>query len=48
MLLGYLALAVGVVLVLVPAYFCLWRCTKRKKEKEDGLHELTIYDHNYH
>ncbi|KAL2129681.1 hypothetical protein VTI74DRAFT_7447 [Chaetomium olivicolor] len=48
LLLAYVALAVGLLVILVPIYFCLWRCSKRKKEKEEELHELTIYDHNYH
>ncbi|KAK4158031.1 hypothetical protein C8A00DRAFT_11127 [Chaetomidium leptoderma] len=48
LLLAYMALALGLVIILVPIYFCLWRYSKKKAEKEDGTHELTIYDHNYH
>ncbi|KAK3306487.1 uncharacterized protein B0T15DRAFT_509860 [Chaetomium strumarium] len=47
LILAYVALALGLVVVLVPVYFCIWRCSKRQKEKEEGEHELTIYDHNY-
>jgi heme/copper-type cytochrome/quinol oxidase subunit 2 len=47
LILAYVALALGLVVVLVPVYFCIWRCSKRRNEKEDGEHELTIYDHNY-
>ena len=49
LILAYVAMALGIVIILVPVYFCLWRCTKRNKQKEEDLHELhTIYDHNYH
>jgi heme/copper-type cytochrome/quinol oxidase subunit 2 len=48
LILAYVAVALGLIVILVPVYFCLWRCSKRRKEKEDGMHELhTIYDHNY-
>ncbi|KAK4235041.1 hypothetical protein C8A03DRAFT_37123 [Achaetomium macrosporum] len=47
LILAYVALALGLVVVLVPVYFCIWRCSKRQQEKEEGPHELTIYDHNY-
>ncbi len=50
LLLAYLALALGLVVILVPIYFCIWRCSKRRRNKDDdGMQELhTIYDHNYH
>ncbi len=49
LLLAYVALALGLVVILVPIYFCIWRCSKRRRSKEDGMQELhTIYDHNYH
>lgn len=44
--LAYMALALGVVVILIPIYFCIWRCVKHKREKEEGEHELTIYDHH--
>jgi hypothetical protein len=48
LILAYVAMALGLVIILVPVYFCLWRCTKRKTQKEEDLHELhTIYDQNY-
>ncbi|AEO67178.1 uncharacterized protein THITE_2075941 [Thermothielavioides terrestris NRRL 8126] len=43
--LAYAALALGVVVILIPVYFCIWRCLKHK-EKKDETHELTIYDHH--
>jgi preprotein translocase subunit YajC len=49
LLLAYVALALGLIVILVPVYFCIWRCSKRRNKKEDDTHELrTIYDHNYH
>lgn len=34
------------IVVLIPVYFCLWRCSKRRKEKEESVIEMpTIYDH---
>jgi preprotein translocase subunit YajC len=44
--LAYAGLALGVVVILLPIYFLIWRCLKKKEDKEDGLHELTIYDHH--
>lgn len=47
-LLAYIAIALGLLVILVPVYFCMWRFTKKKKEKEEAGHEMyTIYDHNY-
>jgi hypothetical protein len=48
LILAYVAMALGLIIILVPIYFCLWRCTKRHKQKEEDLHELhNIYDQNY-
>ncbi|KAK4146597.1 uncharacterized protein C8A04DRAFT_25513 [Dichotomopilus funicola] len=47
-LLAYIAVALGLLVIIVPVYFCMWRFTKKKKEKEEAGHEMyTIYDHNY-
>lgn len=46
LILAYVALAVGVIIILVPIYFCLWRLQKKRKEKEEGLEMPTIYDHH--
>lgn len=46
LILAYVALALGLIVILVPVYFCMWRCSKRTQEKDEG-HELTIYDQNY-
>jgi preprotein translocase subunit YajC len=48
LILAYVAVALGLIVILVPVYFCLWRFTKKKKEKEEGLEMPTIYDHSYH
>ncbi|KAK4115963.1 iron reductase domain protein [Canariomyces notabilis] len=39
-MLGYAALAGGVVVFLVPVYFFVWRCFKRQKQKDEAIHEL--------
>ncbi|KAK3897603.1 hypothetical protein C8A05DRAFT_38837 [Staphylotrichum tortipilum] len=46
LILAYVALALGLIVILVPVYFCMWRCSKRRQDKDEG-HELTIYDQNY-
>ncbi|KAL2267798.1 hypothetical protein VTJ83DRAFT_5075 [Remersonia thermophila] len=49
LILAYLALALGIIIVLVPVYFCVWRCSKhrrKKEQQEQGLEMPTIYDHN--
>ncbi|KAK4249227.1 hypothetical protein C7999DRAFT_12877 [Corynascus novoguineensis] len=44
---GYVAVTLALMVVLIPVYFCLWRCSKRRKEKEESVIEMpTIYDHN--
>ncbi len=48
LLLAYVALALGLVVILVPVYFCIWRCSKRRRNKEEAMEMPTIYDHNYH
>ncbi|KAL2259453.1 hypothetical protein VTK26DRAFT_6868 [Humicola hyalothermophila] len=46
-ILGYAVLAGGLVVVLVPVYFCIWWCLKRRKDKEEDAHELnTMYGRN--
>ncbi|KAK4130677.1 iron reductase domain protein [Trichocladium antarcticum] len=45
-ILGFLALALGVLVILLPVHFCLWRCSKRQKGKEEDPHELNIYNHS--
>lgn len=32
---------------MVPIYFCVWWCLKRRKDKEEDAHELNIYNHDY-
>lgn len=49
-MLGYAVLAGGMFILLVPLYFCLWRCTSARKPKAaEEDHELynmpSIYDH---
>jgi hypothetical protein len=51
LILGYLAVAFAIIIILVPVYFCIWRCTRhrRKREAIEQGHEMpTIYDHNYY
>ncbi|KAL2166971.1 hypothetical protein VTG60DRAFT_1894 [Thermothelomyces hinnuleus] len=43
---GYMAVALAVLVVLIPIYFCLWKCSKRGREKECSIEMPTIYDHN--
>ncbi|GAB1318650.1 DOMON domain-containing protein [Madurella fahalii] len=44
MMLGYASLVGAVVLFLGPVYFLIWRCSKRRKSKNENQHELnTIY-----
>ncbi|EGS21256.1 uncharacterized protein CTHT_0031050 [Thermochaetoides thermophila DSM 1495] len=49
-ILGYVALAGGMVVVLVPIYFCVWWCARRrrKEETETESHELPVIYDNYH
>ncbi|KAL2146952.1 hypothetical protein VTI28DRAFT_1679 [Corynascus sepedonium] len=43
---GYVAVTLALIVVLIPVYFCLWRCSKRRREKEESVIEMpTIYDH---
>ncbi|KAK3389724.1 hypothetical protein B0H63DRAFT_464225 [Podospora didyma] len=46
--LGYAVLAAGVVIFLLPVYFCIWRCTRKPKPKDEDSFELhdTIYNQN--
>jgi len=55
-IIGYSVLALGVVIVFLPVYFCIWRCTRRSKTptKDQYGHELSefqqqpnIYDHDW-
>ncbi|KAL2152981.1 hypothetical protein VTH82DRAFT_4136 [Thermothelomyces myriococcoides] len=43
---AYLAVTLAVIVILIPVYFCLWRFSKRRKEKEESIEMPTIYDHN--
>lgn len=48
MMLGYGAMVGGVAVFFTPVYFFVWRCFKKRKPKDEDLHELhTMYDHNY-
>ncbi|KAK0717976.1 hypothetical protein B0T26DRAFT_309766 [Lasiosphaeria miniovina] len=38
--LGYSVLAAGVVIFLLPVYFCIWRCTRQPKPPKDGDQEM--------
>ena len=45
-ILGYSVLAGGVVLFMLPVYWCVWRFTRKKKQpKDEDAHQLyNIYD----
>ncbi|KAK3938717.1 hypothetical protein QBC46DRAFT_161229 [Diplogelasinospora grovesii] len=49
-IIGYAVLAAGVVIFVLPIYFCIWRCTRpRKHKEEDASTQLAdLYNHDYH
>lgn len=49
LILAYGGVALGLVVLLIPVYFCIWWCSERRNanKDDDALHELhTIYDHH--
>jgi hypothetical protein len=47
LILGYLGVALGVIIILVPVWFCVWRFSKRGRKKEYSQELQPMDDQNY-
>ncbi|KAM7216620.1 hypothetical protein V8F06_008031 [Rhypophila decipiens] len=46
-ILGYAVMVGAVIVIMMPIYFIIWRCTRAKKDKEEAQELDNIYNHNY-
>lgn len=46
-ILGYAVMVGAVVIIMMPIYFLIWRCTRAKKDKKEEQELENIYSHSY-